>query len=201
MGHHCDAVGQTPSEHGGVTGVVCSDAHFCAGIQNPGIQNQACLEVLEACPPCSAPPPSSRAPCGPRRPSAAAPAPPPRAPYPPPFRTAVVRFPFPSHPPETEGWELLLQVTGFRRPAIAAAAESTAARDAAVELDAWDEPNFRLIRAALDTLTKRGISAAERTRRRALVTTAMTAARTEEEASPTTDDTAPTEALLKLHAW
>jgi len=154
-----------------------------------------------------------------------------------------------------EGWELLLQVTGFRRPPAAAAAESTAARDAAVELDAWDEPNFRLIRAALDrrhpeqslfvfegltastgagavlgvatlldrldaleksperkatrkadhaaldTLTKRGISAAERTRLRALVTTAMTAARTEEEASPTADDTAPTEALLKLHAW
>jgi len=55
--------------------------------------------------------------------------------------------------------------------------------------------------AALDTLTKRGISAAEQTRLRALVTTAMTAARTEEEASPTTDDTASTEALLKLHAW
>lgn len=153
-----------------------------------------------------------------------------------------------------EGWDLLLQVTGFRRPPVAAA-ESTAARDAAVELDAWDEPNFRLIRAALDrrhpdqslfvfeglsastgagavlgvatlldrldaleksperkatrkadqaaldTLSKRGITAAERARLRALVATATTAAKAEEEASDAASDPAPNEALLKLHAW
>ncbi len=159
-----------------------------------------------------------------------------------------------TEPDHQEGWELLLQVTGFRRPAVAAA-ESTAARDAAVEIDAWDEPNFRLIRAALDrrhpeqslfvfegltastgagavlgvatlldrldaleksperkatrkadqaaldTLAKRGIPTAERARLRALVTTAMTAAKAEEDASDAADDGAPNEALLKLHAW
>lgn len=153
-----------------------------------------------------------------------------------------------------EGWELLLQVTGFRRPP-AAPAESTAARDAAVEIDAWDEPNFRLIRAALDrrhpeqslfvfeglsastgagsvvgvatlldrldalqnspermatrdadhaalaTLTKRGISQAERTRLRALVAIATTAAKTEEEASDAANEPPSNEALLRLHAW
>ncbi|MEO5726050.1 MAG: hypothetical protein ABI134_20685 [Byssovorax sp.] len=159
-----------------------------------------------------------------------------------------------TEPDHQEGWELLLQVTGFRRPAVAAA-ESTAARDATVEIDAWDEPNFRLIRAALDrrhpeqslfvfegltastgagavvgvatlldrldaleksperkatrkadqaaldTLAKRGIPTAERARLRALVTTAMTAAKAEEDASDAADDGAPNEALLKLHAW
>lgn len=159
-----------------------------------------------------------------------------------------------TEPDHQEGWELLLQVTGFRRPAVAVA-ESTAARDAAVEIDAWDEPNFRLIRAALDrrhpeqslfvfegltastgagavlgvatlldrldaleksperkatrkadqaaldTLTKRGIPTAERARLRALVTTAMTAAKAEEDASDAADDGVPNEALLKLHAW
>ena len=153
-----------------------------------------------------------------------------------------------------EGWELLLQVSGFHHPA-SGPTESAAARDATVELDAWDEPNFRLIRAALDrrhpeqslfvfegltastgagavlgvatlldrldalekspardatrkadqaaldTLTSRGISAAERKRLRALVTTAMTAAKSEEDPSPTAADPAPTEASLKLHAW
>lgn len=153
-----------------------------------------------------------------------------------------------------EGWELLLQVTGFRR-APATAAESTAARDAAVEIDAWDEPNFRLIRAALDrrhpeqslfvfeglsastganavvgvatllerldaletgparqstrkddhaalaTLSQRGITAVERARLRALVTTATAAAKPEEEASDAAGDPASTEALLKLHGW
>jgi hypothetical protein len=55
--------------------------------------------------------------------------------------------------------------------------------------------------AALDTLTKRGISTAERARLRALVTTATTAAKSEEDASDAADDGVPNEALLKLHAW
>jgi hypothetical protein len=159
-----------------------------------------------------------------------------------------------TEPDHQEGWELLLQVTGFRRPR-AAAPESTSARDAAVEIDAWDEPNFRLIRAALDrrhpeqslfvfeglaastgdgavigvatlldrldaleksperkatrkadhaalaTLTKRGIGEAERARLRALVVTATTAAKTDDDASDAADEAPSNEALMKLHAW
>ena len=153
-----------------------------------------------------------------------------------------------------EGWELLLQVTGFRRPA-APVAESPAARDAAAELDAWDEPNFRLIRATLDRrypeqslfvfegltpskgdgavpgvatlldrldaletsptrkatrkadhaalamLTKRGLSADERARLRALVNTATAAAKASEGASDAAEEAPSNEAVLKLYAW
>ncbi|MFS8071398.1 MAG: hypothetical protein ACMG6S_33930, partial [Byssovorax sp.] len=55
--------------------------------------------------------------------------------------------------------------------------------------------------AALDTLAKRGIPTAERARLRALVITAMTAAKAEEDAGDAADDGAPNEAVLKLHAW
>lgn len=46
------------------------------------------------------------------------------------------------------GWELVLKASGFRRAASAALARPEAAA-AIAELDAWDEPNFRVARAAL----------------------------------------------------
>lgn len=48
-----------------------------------------------------------------------------------------------------EGWNLLLQVSGFRENNVAAATESIEVRQAIAGLDAWDEPNFRIIRASL----------------------------------------------------
>ena len=46
------------------------------------------------------------------------------------------------------GWELLLTASGYRRRR-AAVLDDPAASSAIAELDAWDEPNFRVARAAL----------------------------------------------------
>jgi hypothetical protein len=46
------------------------------------------------------------------------------------------------------GWDLMLTASGYRRPR-AAVLDSPAATAAIAELDAWDEPNFRIARAAL----------------------------------------------------
>jgi hypothetical protein len=48
-----------------------------------------------------------------------------------------------------EGWELVLQVSGYHLPRGAASDEDPEVSHAVVELDQWDEPNFRLIHAAL----------------------------------------------------
>ncbi|MCU0694051.1 MAG: hypothetical protein MUF54_21885 [Polyangiaceae bacterium] len=50
--------------------------------------------------------------------------------------------------PHDEGWELLLSATGYRRTP-PAAKDSPASRSALAELDALDEPMFRIARAAL----------------------------------------------------
>jgi hypothetical protein len=55
--------------------------------------------------------------------------------------------------------------------------------------------------AALATLTKRGLSAAERARLRALVSTATTAAKINEGASDAAEEAPSNEAVLKLYAW
>ena len=47
-----------------------------------------------------------------------------------------------------EGWKLLHAVSGFDDSA-PALVEDTAVREAIVEIDAWDEPNFRVAHAAL----------------------------------------------------
>lgn len=47
-----------------------------------------------------------------------------------------------------EGWSLLHRASGYQTATVEPAADRTAA-DALAELDAWDEPNFRLARAAL----------------------------------------------------
>lgn len=47
-----------------------------------------------------------------------------------------------------KGWELLHAVTGFRRPL--GAPVSNEGRKALEEIDAWDEPNFEIARAALE---------------------------------------------------
>jgi hypothetical protein len=49
------------------------------------------------------------------------------------------------------GWALLLEVTGYRAPLANSQTLATDVRDAVVEIDAWDEPNFRIIRAALES--------------------------------------------------
>lgn len=163
-----------------------------------------------------------------------------------------------------EGWRLLLAVTGYKRNDAADAFVPTinkVVRDAITELDAWDEPNFRVIRAALErrhpdqatfvfandlsaaqgaaavlsvatlldrldaldqsderkktrkadhaaleTLSKRGITAAERKRLRALVDVVRNAERSSapaavvsprsEAAAPPTDDQ-----RLALYEW
>ncbi len=46
------------------------------------------------------------------------------------------------------GWSLVLEAAGYRRPAVEALQKPEAAA-AIAELDAWDEPNFRVARAAL----------------------------------------------------
>ena len=151
-----------------------------------------------------------------------------------------------------EGWELLHQVSGFHLPDLVDQGE--AARRAMAELDAWDEPNFRLIRAslrrrhplqaafvfdglapavgagavvsvatlldrldalessperkatrkadhaALETLTKRGISRNERDRLRGLIATASTPAKNEAPERED-DDAEHRQALLKLRGW
>lgn len=48
-----------------------------------------------------------------------------------------------------EGWDLLLQVAGYHLPRGAARDEDPEVSQAVVTLDLWDEPNFRLIHAAL----------------------------------------------------
>ena len=48
------------------------------------------------------------------------------------------------------GWDLMLRAAGYRKPS-AAKAETPAARRALAELDAWDEPNLAVARAALET--------------------------------------------------
>ena len=47
-----------------------------------------------------------------------------------------------------EGWNLLHVVTGYKKPP-PPMLEVVEVRDAIAELDAWDEPNFRIIHAAL----------------------------------------------------
>ena len=47
-----------------------------------------------------------------------------------------------------EGWELLPRVSGYERSPPGAAAGKEVS-DAIAELDAWDEPNFRIIEATL----------------------------------------------------
>src|SRR5947208_2460581 len=46
------------------------------------------------------------------------------------------------------GWDLLHAVAGFREGVVEVAPENEATR-AMTELDAWDEPNFRVAKAAL----------------------------------------------------
>lgn len=48
-----------------------------------------------------------------------------------------------------EGWDLVLQVSGYHLPRGAARDEDPEVSHAVVTLDLWDEPNFRLIHAAL----------------------------------------------------
>ena len=48
----------------------------------------------------------------------------------------------------SEGWELLLGVTGYRID-VQPVADTSAASKAIVEIDSWDEPNFRVVKAAL----------------------------------------------------
>lgn len=48
-----------------------------------------------------------------------------------------------------EGWSLLHRASGYQAPATEPAIDRAAA-DAIAELDAWDEPHFRLARAALE---------------------------------------------------
>jgi hypothetical protein len=48
-----------------------------------------------------------------------------------------------------QGWSLLLQVSGYQRAA-PLTSDDPAVREAIVALDQWDEPNFRIVRAALD---------------------------------------------------
>jgi len=55
--------------------------------------------------------------------------------------------------------------------------------------------------AALATLSKRGLSADERARLRALVNTATAAAKANEGASDAAEEAPTNEAVLKLHAW
>lgn len=50
-----------------------------------------------------------------------------------------------------KGWTLVLKASGYRRPAADVLAKPEAAA-AIAELDAWDEPNFRIARAALVTM-------------------------------------------------
>lgn len=47
------------------------------------------------------------------------------------------------------GWDLMLRAAGYRK-AVAPLPETPAARAALAELDAWDEPNFLVARAALE---------------------------------------------------
>jgi hypothetical protein len=49
-----------------------------------------------------------------------------------------------------EGWRLLHDVAGYDQPPAAKNADDATAQKAIAEIDAWDEPNFRWIRAALD---------------------------------------------------
>lgn len=46
------------------------------------------------------------------------------------------------------GWQLTLKASGYRRP-VPVVLDTPASRDAIAEIDAWDEPNFRVARAAL----------------------------------------------------
>src|SRR5262249_17448513 len=48
-----------------------------------------------------------------------------------------------------EGWDLLLQISGYNSPAAAMSQEDPAVTRAIVELDQWDEPNFSLIHPPL----------------------------------------------------
>lgn len=167
------------------------------------------------------------------------------------------------HDDHQEGWRFLLAVTGYKRPEAAGVfvpAINTAARDAITELDAWDEPNFRIIRAALerrhpeqaafvfadslsaaqgaaavlsvatlldrldalersddrkktrkadhaalDTLSKRGVTAAERKRLRALVDVARNVDRKPEPTPPPAPAPAADEPAedqrIKLYQW
>ena len=50
-----------------------------------------------------------------------------------------------------QGWELLHRVSGYRDPK-AAPTDETEAQKAIAALDAWDEPTFRVSRAALERL-------------------------------------------------
>jgi hypothetical protein len=52
---------------------------------------------------------------------------------------------------QAAGWTLLQQATGYV-PGIASATDDAAARSAIAEVDAWDEPGFRRISAALERL-------------------------------------------------
>lgn len=49
-----------------------------------------------------------------------------------------------------EGWALLLKVSGYREPVATSSTLSADVRDAVATLDAWDEPNFRILRATLE---------------------------------------------------
>lgn len=46
------------------------------------------------------------------------------------------------------GWQLTLKASGYRRP-VPVVLDTPASRDAIAAIDAWDEPNFRVARAAL----------------------------------------------------
>src|SRR5262249_30989651 len=46
------------------------------------------------------------------------------------------------------GWELLHETSGYREEA-PVVSEDASVRDALVEVDAWDEPNFRIAHGAL----------------------------------------------------
>jgi hypothetical protein len=48
-----------------------------------------------------------------------------------------------------EGWRLVLAAGGYQPAAPAPAEPSSAARDAMVKVDAWDEPTHRILRASL----------------------------------------------------
>ena len=63
------------------------------------------------------------------------------------IRAALGHFGYTDHDHD-EGWSLLHRASGYQTVTPAPSADRTAA-DALAELDAWDEPNFRLARAAL----------------------------------------------------
>jgi hypothetical protein len=63
------------------------------------------------------------------------------------IRTALARRGY-SDSTHEQGWSLVLKASGYRRPIAESLAKPEAAA-AIAELDAWDEPNFRVARAAL----------------------------------------------------